>query len=51
MSLREPIVLRYFEELPIAEISTVLKLSTGAVEVRLTRGRQKLKDMLSANMK
>ncbi len=47
MSLREPLVLRYFEELSIDEISEVLKLSAGAVEVRLTRGRRKLKELLS----
>ncbi len=46
MSLREPLVLRYFEELSIAEIREVLKISTGAVEVRLTRARQKLKELL-----
>jgi RNA polymerase sigma factor (sigma-70 family) len=49
LSLREPVVLRYFEELSIDEISEVLNISTGAVEVRLTRGRKKLKEALSTS--
>jgi RNA polymerase sigma-70 factor (ECF subfamily) len=44
---REPIVLRYLEELSIREIAEVLKISTSAVEVRLSRGRQRLKLRLS----
>ncbi|OHB66694.1 MAG: hypothetical protein A2V70_01945 [Planctomycetes bacterium RBG_13_63_9] len=43
---REAIVLRYFEELPIAEIGEVLGVSTGAVEVRLCRARRRLREML-----
>ncbi len=48
MSLREPIVLRYFEEMPIDEIAETLRISTTAVEIRLTRARKKLKETLSA---
>ncbi len=44
---REPIVLRYFEELPVPEIGKVLGISVNTVEVRLTRARQKLREMLS----
>lgn len=44
---REPIVLRYFEELSIAEIAEILGLSINAVEVRLARARRKLKESLS----
>ncbi len=44
---REPIVLRYLEELSIREIAEVLKISTSAVEVRLSRGRRQLKLRLS----
>jgi RNA polymerase sigma factor (sigma-70 family) len=48
MSLREPLVLRYFEELSVDEIGKVLNISPGAVEVRLSRARQKLKEILSS---
>jgi RNA polymerase sigma factor (sigma-70 family) len=44
--LREPLVLRYFEAMPVPEIAASLGLSVGAVEVRLTRARQRLKEML-----
>jgi RNA polymerase sigma factor (sigma-70 family) len=43
---REAVVLRYFEDLSIAEIGQALGISAGAVDVRLTRARQKLKRML-----
>ena len=46
---REPIVLRYFEDLSAAEIAEVLGISTGAVDARLTRARRQLKEMLSAH--
>ena len=44
---REPIVLRYFEEMSVAEIADVLGISHGAVEVRLSRARGKLKEILA----
>jgi RNA polymerase sigma-70 factor (ECF subfamily) len=44
---REVIVLRYFEDLPSCEIAAALGLSSGAVDVRLSRARQRLKEMLS----
>ena len=47
---REPVVLRYFEELPVPEIGKVLGISVNSVEVRLTRARQKLREMLSARL-
>lgn len=43
---REPVVLRYFEDLPIQEVARVLNLSPGAVEVRLSRARRRLKELL-----
>jgi len=43
---REPIVLRYFEDLSIADIAAVLRISTTAVEARLSRGRRRLKSLL-----
>jgi RNA polymerase sigma-70 factor (ECF subfamily) len=42
----EPIVLRYFEQLSIAEIGEILKLPANTVEARLSRGRRKLRRML-----
>ena len=42
--LREPIVLRYFEEMRVNDIAKSLGLSVGAVEVRLTRARRRLKE-------
>jgi RNA polymerase sigma-70 factor (ECF subfamily) len=45
--LREPLVLRYFEELPIPEIAAALGISVGAVDVRLNRARQRLKETVS----
>lgn len=44
---REPIVLRYLEELSIGEIAEILNISTSAVEARLSRGRQRLKSILT----
>ena len=40
---REPIVLRYFEELSIEETSRILGISANAVEMRLSRARRQLK--------
>ncbi len=47
---REPIVLRYFEEMSAGEIGQVLGISTNNVEVRLTRARHKLRETLSIRM-
>jgi RNA polymerase sigma-70 factor (ECF subfamily) len=43
---REVIVLYHLEELPIEQIASTLKLSRNAVEVRLHRARQRLKQVL-----
>jgi RNA polymerase sigma-70 factor (ECF subfamily) len=43
---REVLVLHYLEELPAAEVATLLGLSRGTVEVRLTRARCRLKKIL-----
>jgi len=45
---REPIVLHYFEEMPIAEVAQSLGLSVNAVQMRLSRARQHLKRILTA---
>jgi RNA polymerase sigma factor (sigma-70 family) len=47
---REPIVLRYFEEMSPSEIGRVLGVSPNGVEVRLTRARRKLRKMLSIRL-
>ncbi len=44
---REPIVLRYLQELAIDDIAEILALSRNAVEVRLTRARAMLKQDLA----
>ncbi len=44
---REVIILFYFKELSIKEISSVLKLNEATVRTRLNRGRAKLKECLS----
>jgi RNA polymerase sigma factor (sigma-70 family) len=43
---REVIVLHYLEQLSVADMARALKVSPNAVEVRLTRARQRLKDIL-----
>jgi RNA polymerase sigma-70 factor (ECF subfamily) len=43
---REVIVLHHLEQIPIAEIAKMLGLSANAVEVRLHRARQRLKQRL-----
>jgi RNA polymerase sigma-70 factor (ECF subfamily) len=46
-SYREAIVLRYFEELSIPEIASLLRMNRNAVEARLSRGRKLLETWLS----
>ena len=43
---REPVVLRYIQELPAEKISTILGISRNALDVRLSRARKRLKDRL-----
>ena len=43
---REPIVLRYLEELGTNEVSRILGISKNVLEVRLSRARQRLKEKL-----
>jgi RNA polymerase sigma factor CnrH len=47
---REVIVLRYFEGYAIDELCEVLGLRRAAVEKRLSRARQRLKEMLAARL-
>lgn len=46
MKYREPIVLRYFEELSYAEIALRLGISIDTVDQRLTRAKLKLRRLL-----
>jgi RNA polymerase sigma-70 factor (ECF subfamily) len=48
---REVIVLRYFEEVPVDQIARALRTSKGSVEVRLSRARQKLREILGPRLK
>lgn len=43
---REALVLHYIEELPIDEVAAILGISRGAVDVRLSRGRNQLQALL-----
>jgi RNA polymerase sigma factor (sigma-70 family) len=43
---REVVVLRYLEEMPVAEVGRALGVSEGAVSTRLNRARALLKDRL-----
>jgi RNA polymerase sigma-70 factor (ECF subfamily) len=45
-NLREVIVLRYLEELEVEEICALLSLSRSAFDVRLHRGRERLRALL-----
>lgn len=43
---RNPIILYYYNDLSIEEVSTTLKLSISATKMRLKRGKKQLKQML-----
>ena len=44
--LREAVVLFYYEDLPTEEIARIVGTSPGAVRVRLSRAREKLRSIL-----
>ena len=44
---RDVVVLRYFWDLPVAEIATLLGISTGTVKLQLFRARAHLRDSLA----
>jgi RNA polymerase sigma-70 factor (ECF subfamily) len=43
---REVVVLHYLEELPVADVAGLLGVTRGAVEVRLSRARKRLRGLL-----
>ncbi|MCD8510169.1 MAG: sigma-70 family RNA polymerase sigma factor [Bacillus sp. (in: Bacteria)] len=45
LKYREVITLHYYEELALEEMSKILNLNVNTIKTRLSRGRQKLKDM------
>ena len=45
--LKQPLILALYQELPQAEIATILKCSTKAVETRIYRARQQLRTKLA----
>ena len=47
---REPIVLRYLQELPTDQICEILGISENALQVRLNRARNRLKVQLAELM-
>jgi len=46
---KEPIVLRYYDNLPYEQIASVLGISLGAVNGRLIRAKRKIKKYLERN--
>ena len=45
-SIKSAVVLHYFEGFSVAETAKILSLSASAVKMRLSRGRQMLKDLI-----
>lgn len=45
-NIKSAVVLHYFEGFSVAETAKILSLSASAVKMRLSRGRQMLKDLL-----
>jgi RNA polymerase sigma factor (sigma-70 family) len=48
-SQREIVVLRYWEDLSVAEVADVLNLSTGTVKSQSARGLERLREQLSTS--
>ncbi len=44
---REPVVLRYLQELPTDQISRILSISKNTLQVRLNRARARLREDLA----
>jgi RNA polymerase sigma-70 factor (ECF subfamily) len=43
---RVPLILRYFQDLPVSEIAEILEISEGTVHSRLHVGRERLRTRL-----
>lgn len=48
---RVPILLFYFEDMSVKEISLILNENTNTIKTRLSRGRKKLADLMQGNSK
>jgi len=48
---RVPVVLRYYHDLPVADIAAMLKIPIGTVHSRLNHARERLRDLLKEEMK
>ena len=48
--LKQPLILAVYQDLPQSEIATILKCSVKAVETRIYRARQQLREALAALM-
>ena len=44
--LRTPMILHYFEDIPVSDIAKALMVTSSAVKMRLSRGRERLKQVL-----
>ncbi len=47
LKYREPVVLRYLQELSMGEIAQILSISKNALQVRLSRARERLRGDLA----
>lgn len=47
---KEVLIMFYFEQLSIEEIASVLRISKGAVKMRLSRGRESLKENMKGGV-
>jgi RNA polymerase sigma-70 factor (ECF subfamily) len=47
VELKQPLILAVYQDLPQAEIATILKCSVKAVETRIYRARQQLRAALA----
>src|SRR5262249_50071543 len=50
-SLREVVILRWYEELPLADVAEIVKESEGNVKVRLHRAKEQLREHLGSYFK
>jgi RNA polymerase sigma-70 factor (ECF subfamily) len=46
---RDVLILAHYEQMPLAQIATILRIEVGAVKSRLQRARASLKEALAAH--